>query len=314
MSPGRDRAVSVATVLLALAGGVVLGGGPLQGDEDSGTSHPAATGASSTPTAELQTLQRARAYDDAYVRATAPRVIGHGLHGRSVTVVTLPGADPDRVAELSELVTTASGAVTTRAAVDPTLLDVGNRQLVAELARQTQDAARPPVDVPRGTEGYDLAGRLLGHALLTHQDAGAPLDRTGDSVLAGFTTAGLLTTDEPVTRRGSLVLLVAGPPTGTPDQRQGAAAIVASLARGLDASGDGAVLAGPSASGAADGVIGALRATRGRRDTSTVDALESLAGGVAAVRALADQARGRTGDYGSDAAPDGLLPQGAAGR
>jgi hypothetical protein len=155
---------------------------------------------------------------------------------------------------------------------------------------------------------------LLGHALLDDQDAGSRVDRTGDSVLAGFTTAGLLTTDDPVTRRGSLVLLVAGPPTGSADQRQGAAAIVAALARGLDASGDGAVLAGPSAAGAADGVIGALRAAPGRREVSTVDALESLAGGVVAVRALADRALGRTGDYGSDAAPDGLLPKDATAR
>jgi hypothetical protein len=241
------------------------------------------------------------------VRASAPQVLHQGLQGRTVALVTLPGADADRVAELAELVGAAGGAVTVRAEVRPELLDVGKRQLVAELARQTQQSPRTRVSVPDGTKGYELTARLLGRALLDHEDGGAPGDRTGEGILAGFSTAGLVTTDEPVTRRASVALLVAGPPSGTADQRQGAGSIVASLAAGLDASGDGTVLAGPTAAGATDGLVGELRATPVRRDVSTVDALDSLAGGVVAVRALADEARGRTGHFGSAAAPDGVL-------
>ena len=199
--------------------------------------------------------------------------------------------------------------MTVTAEARPGLLDVGNRQLVAELARQTQEAARTPVEVPRGTRDYELAARLLGHALLAPEDAGAPVDRTGEGVLAGFTTARLVTTAEPVTRRGSLALLVAGAPTGTAEQREGAGSIVAALAAGLAASGDGAVLAGPAAAGAADGALGVLRDGPVAREVSTVDALDSVAGSVVAVRALAEQAAGGTGHYGSAAAPDGVMPR-----
>ena len=307
MTSRRDRTVSLATVLFALAGGVALGGGPLQGE----SSTVPVTGrdqAPSTAPSEVRTVEEKRAFDDAYARATAPAVLADGLDGRAVTLVTLPGADPDRVRELAELVTTAGGAVTVRAEVVAAFLDVGNRQLVAELARQTQAARRTSVDVPAGTEGNELAARLLGRAFLDAADAGAPVDQGGESILAGFTTAGLVATSEPVARRGSVVLVVGGAPAGSADQRQGTATIVADLTAGLDASGDGALLVGPAAAGAADGVVGALRAGPARRDVSTVDALDAAAGGVVAVRTLVEEARGRTGHHGSGAAPDGLLP------
>ena len=47
MTSRRDRAVSLATVLFALAGGVALGGGPLQGEDDT-TSARAGDDASAT--------------------------------------------------------------------------------------------------------------------------------------------------------------------------------------------------------------------------------------------------------------------------
>ncbi|CAA9356748.1 MAG: hypothetical protein AVDCRST_MAG36-2345 [uncultured Nocardioidaceae bacterium] len=308
MSPRRDRVVTTSTVLLALAAGVFLGAGPLQGGSSTADAggDPAAL---QDARAEVEALQRARGYDDAYLRATAPQVLGDALAGRTVTVVVLPGADTARVAELTELVGVAGGTVSMAAEVRPELLDVGNRQLVAELARQTQEAARTPVDVPEGTVGYDLAAQLLGRALVDPEDAGAPGDRTGEGVLASFATAGLVTTAEPVTRRGSLALLVAGAPTGSPDDRQGAGTITATLAQGLAAAADGAVLAGPAAAGAADGAVGTLRAGPARQDVSTVDAVDSLAGSVVAVQALAAEARGRTGHYGSSAAADGVLPR-----
>ncbi len=309
MSLRRDRLVSLSTVLLALAGGVALGGGPLQDSDGAPSDAQVDARALARSQAEARRLQQARTFDDAYLRASAPRVLGDRLEGRTVAVVTLPGADRERVAELTELVGVAGGVVTVQAQVRPGLLDVGNRQLVAELARQTQEAARTPVRTPRGAEGYALTGRLLGHALADPQDAGAMADRTGEGVLAGLTTAGLVTTAEPVSRRGSLVLVVAGEPRGSADERTGAGSIVVSLLEGLDASGDGAVLAGPSTAAAPDGVVGALRTTDAAEEVSSVDAVDSLAGAVVAVRALAEEARGRSGHYGGADAPDGVMPR-----
>ena len=306
MTLGRDRFVSLATVMLALAGGVVLGGGPLQGDDtETSTGNDART--SSEPRSAGASRQQVRTFDEAYLRATAPALLGDRLEGRTVAVVTLPGADPEQVAAVRELVGVAGGAVTAEARVRPELLDVANRQLVAELARQTQETAGERVRAPDGVEGYELTGRLLGHALVDGEDGGAATDATGENILAGLTTARLLSTAEPVSRRGSLVLVVAGPPNGSADQRQGAGSIIAALTEGLEGSGDGVVLAGPAAAGAADGVVAAVRATRAREDVSTVDALDSPAGAVVAVRALAAEADGVTGHYGAKA-PDGVLP------
>jgi hypothetical protein len=307
MSVRRERLVSLSTVLLALAAGVVLGAGPLQADAG-GPSAEVDRASLQRGRAEVASLRRARAFDDAYLRATAPQVLGDRLRGRAVALVTLPGADPRRAAELAEMVGAAGGAVTVEARVRPALLDLGNRQLVAELARQTQGAARTTVRTPRGTEGYELTGRLLGHALLDVEDTGAAADRTGEGILAGLTTAGLVTTREPVTRRGSVALVLAGPPRGTADARRGAGSIIAALLTGFDASGDGSVLAGPSSAARPDGIVGALRADPARKRISTVGGVDSVAGAVVAVRTLAAEARGRTGHYGDAEAPDGVLP------
>jgi hypothetical protein len=308
VSARRDRLVSLSTVLLALAGGVALGGGPLQADAGGPADHRVDGASLHRERTEVTSLRRARAFDDAYLRATAPQVLRDRLRGRAVTLVTLPGADPRRVAELAEMVGVAGGAVTVQARVLPSLLDVGNRQLVAELARQTQEAGPTSVRTPGRTEGYELAGRLLGHALLDDDDGGAAADRTGEGILAGLTTAGLVSTREPVTRRGSVAIVVAGPPRGSAEERQGAGSIVTSLMTGLDVSGDGAVLAGPAAAAEPDGVVGALRAAPARKDVSTVGSVDSVAGAAVAVRALAAEARGRTGHYGGADAPDGVLP------
>jgi hypothetical protein len=108
--------------------------------------------------------------------------------------------------------------------------------------------------------------------------------------------------------------VVAGKPYGSPDEREGAGSILASLTSALDARSDGLVLAGPVASSTEDGLVGEVRADpAAANEVSTVDAVERTAGAVVTVLALEAEAAGRSGHYGTGAAGDGAVPRTRAG-
>jgi hypothetical protein len=253
-------------------------------------------------------LQQSLGFADGYGRATADQLVAHRLDGRAVTLVTLPGADPKAVAAVAGLVAKAGGSVVGRVGLADKLLDVADRQLVSELATQMRGSAKG-VTVPAGGTGYQQLGALLGHALVTRVPAGEPLDEAGKSVLAGVRTAGLVSTQGDLARRGSLAVVVAGPPRGTADQRAGAGTILASLMTAIDARCAGSVVAGPLASGADDGLVGELRQDHTAAGVvSTVDAVDRPAGPAVAVLALADQLAGHAGHFGGPGSPDGAAP------
>jgi hypothetical protein len=304
----RYHVVSLVAVMLALAVGIALGGGPLQRTPDDAPAGGEVQTLASAQ-AELAQLEEGTAFADDYTDRTADGVLDQAVKDRAVTVLTLPGADDADVTQLTQMVDRAGGTVTAEAVLGEKLLDVGNRQLVSELASQMTASAEDDLGMPDDVSGYEQMSLLLAHALVSHKAAGDDVDGTGESTLAGLATADLLTVDGDVDSRGSLVLVVAGEPYGSADDREGAGSIVSTLLVALDEQSDGVVLAGPVASSAEDGLVGTVRADPTTADVvSTVDALERTAGAVVAVLALREEADGKSGHYGTSAAPDGALP------
>ncbi len=304
----RYHVVSLVAVLLALAIGVALGSGPLQRDEavsSTGGSSAALATAEETIAGQEQLL----AYDDAFVRANADQLLGDALADRAVTLVSLPDADEEAAGRLTEAVETAGGSVTAHVDVSADLLDVDNRQLVDELGAQMLRTARAEVEVPDGVSAYERFGRLLARALTSGRAGGEALDETSESILAAISTAGLVTSRGEVERRGSIVLVLTGDPLGTADQRTGAGSVLAALSGAWDDGSDGVVVAGPMSSAGEDGLVAAVRSdARVGARVSTVDAVERAAGAVTVVLALAREAEGASGHYGTDGAPDGPVP------
>lgn len=304
----RSHVVSLVAVFLALAVGVVLGAGPLQRDEaaaGSGTSDAEALAAADQRIAELE---RGAGFNDSYARATADKLVGRSLAHRAVTVVTLPGAEPDQVTRAVALVQRAGGTLAARVELTEKLLDVANRKLVEELTTQLLSSEEQPLPGEKESSGYVRVGQLLGFALVTDEDRGADPAKGAEPVLASLQTADLARVSDSVDRRGSLVLVVAGPPAGSADQRRGAGDITAALARALDAASDGVVVLGPLASGGKDGIVGSLRASTAAEDVSTVDVGDLGAGAVLAVLALRGQADGDALQLGSSSSADGPFP------
>ena len=303
----RYHVVSLLAVLLALAVGIALGSGPLQRTVE------AEAEGDSVDTATLDELDRQLAFYDDYARASSGALLGSGLDGRAVTLLLLPGASDTTATAVEDAVTTAGGSVTARAVVEEQLLDVGERQLVEQLATQLADQAGDTVEVPGDASGYERVGLLLAHALATTTPGGQAPTGAGESVLAGLTTADLVAVQGEIDRRGSLVVAVGGPPYGSADERSGAGTILATLLTAIDSRSNGVVLTAPLASAAEDGLIGALRADpAAAAEVSTVDVADTAGGSVVTAMALAGEAADRTGHYGSEAAADGAVP-GAGG-
>lgn len=309
MTSFRYHVVSLVSVLLALAVGVVLGGGPLRGETDTRVDQVAGVGRADPDLAdEVSDLRRDQTYNDGFAATVAPAVLRGTLTGREVTVVALPTASRDDVTALVRLVKVAGGRVGGTFDVGKQLVDVTEKGLVDQLGSQLEARVRG-VRIPSDAGPYDRMGALIGRAVGSNRRGGAPVDGASTTITAGLRAAGLLTARTGSTRRGDLVLFVAGPGPDGAQARKAAATIVTSLVRSVDGVTGGTVLAGPPTATGAGGQVTALREdTTAARTVSTVDTLDGTAGQVVAVLALAGQAAGRTGHYGASDAPDGAAP------
>lgn len=139
------------------------------------------------------------------------------------------------------------------------------------------------------------------------------MDDAANSILSGLSTADLMSPAGDLTRRGSLVLVVTGGGAASPTQREGAGAVVTAIVDAMDEATDGVVLAGPISAARSGGVIEAVRReVVTAQEVSTVDTLNRGAGQLVAIMALAEQADGRSGHYGSVDAADGVMPAAAS--
>jgi len=306
----RYHIVSIVSVFLALAVGVALGGGPLKGEVDNTLvdqvhhDRVVTTGLR----AQVTSLRKTNAFVDDFAATAAPDLLGRSLRGHQVAVVVLPTAKQSDAAALGRLVRVAGGRVTGTVLVGKQLLDAGRRQLVDALGNQLQNRDSG-VRVAADATPYERIGALVARAIASRSAGGNRVDATASGILAGLRAANLLSAPKDLTRRGDLVLFVAGRGPSSPQQQQGASSIVASLVATVDARSRGVVLAGPDPAARGAGPVKAVRDdVSTARSVSTVDSLGRTAGQVVAVMALAGQAAGRSGHYGAVDAADGAMP------
>jgi hypothetical protein len=310
----RYHIVSIVSVFLALAVGVALGGGPLKGEVDNTLVQQVE--ADRRAKAELRTqiasLEAGNGFTDDFAARVAPTLLGGMLEGRPVTLLVLPGAEESSISSLTGMVEDAGGTVGGVVRAGEGLIDVGNRQLVDELSSQLLDGVND-VTVPDDAGTYERLGAILARAVATDEDRGARVDDAANSILSGLSTADLMSPAGDLTRRGSLVLVVTGGGAESPTQREGAGAVVTAIVDAMDESTDGVVLAGPISAARSGGVIEAVRReVVTAQEVSTVDTLNRGAGQLVAIMALAEQANGRSGHYGSVDAADGVMPAAAS--
>lgn len=299
----RYHVISLVAVLFALAAGIGLGSGLLDKADDQ---QPAAAPAISTD--RSNTSGDEARLDAALVESVAPGLVANRLRGQTVALVVLPGASTAAEKDLSAAVESAGGTLTGVVKVGGDLVDPAKKQLVDALGGQLENSAKG-VTIPAAAGTYDRIGALLGYAVAAKQAAGDATNAQSQSILAGLSTAGLASVDGKLGRRGGLVLILGGAPTGNPATDQGTSSIVASLASGMDSQSGGVVVAGPVEAAGSGGVLAAIRAdTAAAKAVSTVDSAEGTGGAVVVVGALAEQTRGAAGQYGVGDGTTGVLP------
>jgi hypothetical protein len=282
----RHHIVSMVAIFLALAVGVALGGGPLS---DLGRDDKPA----SATTREQRTDQQAASYGDDFAEAAAGTLYANGLHERSVTILTLPGADGDVVSALGAQVEAAGGKVAGTYDLQPALTDPSEKSLVDTLGSQLMTQLGSGA-VTSDASTYDRIGQLVGLAIA---DSKLPTSDVS-SVQQSLSGADLLTTPDRAAR-GSVVLVVLG--------KEADQAILAGLVSGLATKATGVVVAGSTASAKASNDLGSLRAEPTAEKVATVDGVESSLGQVTAVLAVIRSLTVQGGSFGASGS-DGAVP------
>lgn len=285
----RYHLVSLAAVLLALAAGIALGSGPL--DE--------ATSAFSDESGTAADPALAK-FETGYAGLTSGALLKDELKGRDVVVMTLPGARADEIKDIRADLEKAGAAVTGEVQLTAKLIDSSNRQFAEGVAQQSADGVK---GVAGAGDSYGRIGAALGRSVLG--TPGKPIDSTATTIGSAFSEGDLITyTGKPKTMADLAVVVVGGP------GRVGdAGSVVAELVKAIDASGKGAVLAGPSTSSQDGGTVAVLRDDDASAQVSSVDVTDTAAGRVVVALALAREADGQTGAWGTSRSTDGAVPR-----
>ncbi len=300
----RYHLVSLISVFLALAIGVILGAGPLQarlGDAWASDDQTAAVDVSG----QLAAAQAQTRAQDSALAELGERVLPGTLTGVAVAMVTLPGTADEDVAAVSKELTTAGATVAGRVSL-------------------TDNWQSPSTAQYRDT----LAGPLS-----THLATPAPDDATSDAVI-GFALVEILTSSgseqslvsdmltDPTVPLISLdqdpagaaqAIVVVGPPSsaaasGTAqsgDQTAQATSAWIGLARAVAGAPAGAVVVGDGAD--ASGLVAQIRSQQ--VTVTTVDSVGTQLGALGAALALPGSAgAGQARSFGVGDGASSVLP------
>lgn len=284
----RYHVISLAAVLLALAAGIAVGAGLL--DESDATAT-----ASNSDAAEISPALAG--FDAGYATLTSPGLLRDKLKGRTVLLLTTPGARDNEIDSLIENLTTAGARVTGQVGLTPKLLAPSNRQFAEEVSTQAAPEAAT------ATGAYDKIGTAIARGYLTKKGDGA-LDATARTIRSAFVEGGLLAPDQDPETSAQLALVVSGPSGAS---AAGEGTVVASIVPSLDAGSQGVAVVGPVSSGES-GVVNAVRGGDAAANVSTVDVTDTGTGRVAAILGLTREAAGQSGAWGTSRAADGPVP------
>lgn len=305
----RYHLVSLASVLIALGIGIVLGAGPLK--EGISESLEDQVAQLRTEKEDLRTELDATATQnqthEQFEQSTLPALVSGWLADRTVAVVTFPGAESGLITTTEDTLGAAGATMTGPIQVEEAWTDtdadaVALRDAVAaDLSVQlklTEEGAAPvSLDAVLGAVILDLRvteGAQPGPPAPTVEERRAAWER-----LQG---EGLVTGDFPE-ERATLAVAIGAPQSAAPTETGSGDPLAeyAALAQVLDTAGDGTVIVAAIDPAIEDteSVISAARAVSAiRQRVSTVDNAGSPMGQAGVVLALLEQDAGGAGQYG----------------
>lgn len=311
----RFHLVSLISVFLALAVGIVLGAGPLKNSiGNSLTEQVAALRANRDNLRASADEAKAEADNQAkFLEQIGPALVADRLGGRHVVVLVMPGADTTQVADTSAMIQKAGAKVTGEVDVQKEFGSGTDRRGVAAALRK--------IDPKLPTAGVTATlTAALAKSLVVPDLAGAGKKSNKADLLTELIDSKLVSSDQKSLGLGTLAVIVAGKPgelddshptaTAKPEkdaERQKLQAPYLALVKAVKTRSAGAVVAGTGTS-ASSGLIKELRSSNST-GASTVDSLGLASGPIVTVMALREQLSGGHGSYGFGKGAKAVAPK-----
>jgi hypothetical protein len=306
----RYHVVSIMAVFLALALGLFIGSTELTGTAASNINGQVKSVLSENKqlSTSLADARSQLSHQEAFDKALEPYAVAGRLAGQSVVVVSAPGVDSGLRSRVTAALTAAGATVNGDVRLQGVLLDPQQDSLLRTLSDRVTPASRT---LPPAGSGNERALALLADVLGARPQVQSVSPGATARVLSAFTAGRLISVSGSPPRPATLALLVAAPaPSSTPDTAAAEQqSLLGEFAHDLDQAAVGAVVTGPAAASAAGGLLDVVRSDKAlRAEVSTVDSADQPSGVIATVLALAEQADGRAGSYGSGSGADAPLP------
>jgi len=294
----RYHVVSLTAVFLALAIGLVVGTAALNGpvadslkERVNGLSNQ-----NQQMRQAVQSMEKELELEEEFTAQMAEVVLPGTLTGKRVLVVSLPtGRDhTEGVIRMLQL----AGAQVSRVDLQDKFINPDNNNNLLELAvTAARPTSAPTADLPGNGNGVEKSSALLATVLLDRAPGAAPVSEADRrAVLAAYTNANYLTTDDPVTGSAEAVVLVSGQPYVDKDSAKKDESVL-NVAVQFDRAGTVVVGGNGSAGG---NVVAAVRSDPVLvQSISTVDNANTVQGQLVTALALVEQVTGKkTGQYG----------------
>lgn len=299
----RYHLVSLISVFLALAVGVVLGAGPLQGSLGTALNDQVAALREERKATQLQLEQTATAVNerDNYITQAAAGFLPGTLEGKTVAIVVLPEAKNEDIEAIQTQIQAAGGSVDGRFALTQEWIATSRAGYRSTYSGQVASA----LGEPASKDADAILGEGLGKALTSSEAEAATLKS-----LLTATGQPLMTVESQPSAPASMIVVVGPRPTGGPEAKATATAsgsvdpAVWAKSLGGVASAATTVVVG-SADGEAS-LIGVIRSARAQ--VTTVDSVGQATAAVSTPLALAATDAGTRSHYGFDEGAQAVIP------
>lgn len=321
----RYHIVSLVSVFLALAVGIVLGAGPLKETIGNTLTDQVEIlrGEKDALRAELDVARADVVEAEALFAAAVPGMVDGVLGERRVALVLVDDVPSETVQSVVTLIERAGGSVTTTAQLTDAWTDPARAAFRRSLAGTVAGYLDP---APTSSEAGGRLAEALVHGLVRSAPADPDaLDPDAAMVLELLVSSELVEVPTPAVPADAVVVLTGPletPPSGSdqadPDpsaeptvpeeeveRRARVAAATTAIAAAAQARSAGAVVAGDADPASP---VAAIRGEALAGAVSTVDSVDTLAGQAAVPLALALRLAGTVGHYGAGEDAEALLP------
>ena len=303
----RYHLVSLISVFLALAVGVVLGAGPLQNSLGTALNDQvtALRENRNATQAKLEQTETAVNERDSYITQAASSLLPGTLASKSVAMVLLPDAKAEDADAIAAQLKNAGATVTGRVSLTSTWVDLSRENYRSTFSGQVQGH----LGSTNAKDANGILGEALAKALTANDDSSrALMDML--SVTVDKSGTPFISVDSTPTAAAEMIVVV-GP---RPQASSGKGATV-EASPGEDPKAWAKALEGTAGRaptvvvGSADGdggVVGIIRSEKAK--VTTIDSVGQIAASVSTPLALASTRAGTTGHYGFDKGAEAVMP------